>query len=376
MKTFEARQYQSEAADWISRRRRCALIAAAGAGKTHMIGMALASVLERRNGNATVAVLCNTLEQKAQWFAAFEAFPVIAKKAAVTVTCDAVRADFSGFDLLIVDECHHGFAETWAAAIATCTGALWGCTATMWSDDEDRNQYLAATFQEFHEVSRSVIGDKLAPARVYVVDESDQNISDEIERNVNKTFSWRQRYWKGDAGELRGQIAFLECTRRGIVNNTARSAAAVALAKLHSHENVLVLVSQIEHGKELQKQIPFSEMAFSKMGKKQRAAKIEGFRNGDIPCLVASSILDEGFDAPIASVLILVSGGKAEGRTIQRVGRVCRKFPGKDYAKVFDFADSWHQLAARHAAKRQEIFRSLGYSVQPYCVRKNTFQDP
>ncbi len=363
---LEERKYQQDAADWISRRRKCALTASAGSGKTVIGMMALAKVLGRREGNAVVGIQCNTLEQKQQWQDAAALFPIIAEKATLRVTCDAVRADFSDCHLLIVDECHHSAAPTWKAAIDTAPdAALWGFTATLWCDDDERNDMVRELFgNEIHEISRTEIGDKLTPAIVRIVDASDQFIEAEIERLTMKTYSWRKRYWKGDMGELLGQIRWLECTRRGIVANETRNRAAVELAKRHAGDSVLMLVPQIEHGKELAARIPGAEMAHSQIGKKKRAQLIEDFRSGKISCLIASSILDEGFDAPIAGVLILVSGGKAEGRTIQRAGRVCRKFEGKECAVIYDFADHFHPLARKHSEKRQDIFRSLGYRIE------------
>jgi len=364
---IEFRQYQSDAAEWISRRRRGMVISPAGSGKTLILAMAIAKVLERRGTDtkARIGRMCGTREQHDQGIAALEAFPIIAERAEWRVTCDPVRADFSDCDLLVVDECAHcRSAPTWQAAAATCPGALWGMTATPWGEDEDENAFLLKLFEQVYEIDRAEIGDKLTPAIVRIVDASDQFIEAEIERLTMKTYSWRRKYWKGDPQELLGQIRWLECTRRGIVANETRNRAAVELAQRHAGDSVLVLVPQIEHGYELQKRIPGAEMAHSKIGKKKRAQLIEDFRSGKIACLIASSILDEGFDAPIAGVLILVSGGKAEGRTIQRAGRVCRKFAGKEHAIIYDFVDRFHPLATKHAAKRQDIFRSLGYRIE------------
>lgn len=362
---IEFRPYQEAAAEWLSRRRRGMVCASAGSGKTVIGGMALSRVLERRGRHATVGVLCNTREQKDQWQAAFDLFPMIAELATVRITCDAVRANFSGCDLLIGDEIHHlRSAPTWQTAVETCNGAFWGFTATPWGEDEEENAVFRSRFyNQIHTISRSEIGDKLTPAVVRIVDASDRNISDSIERETMKKFQWRKKYWKGDMQELLGQIRWHECSKRGIVENHARNQAAIQLAKNHSHESVLILVGQVEHGQELQRQIPFSEVVFSKMGAKKRRNIIERFRSGDCPVMIATSLADEGFDSPIASVLILVSGGKSEGRTIQRAGRVCRKYAGKETATIYDFKDTYHYLSEKHAIKRQEIFRNLGYKI-------------
>ena len=97
------------------------------------------------------------------------------------------------------------------------------------------------------------------------------------------------------------------------------------------------------------------------MGKKKRAEAIEGFKNGTIKCLIATSLADEGADLPRTNVLILVSGGRSEAKTIQRTGRALRVFPGKSHATVYDFNDNFHPLAAKHSLRRREIYTKLGY---------------
>jgi superfamily II DNA or RNA helicase len=74
------RDYQMPAIQYLANIRRGILQAPAGSGKTFMASAALADCLSRREGVATVKVLCNTIEQKCQWQDAFLHFPIIAKK--------------------------------------------------------------------------------------------------------------------------------------------------------------------------------------------------------------------------------------------------------------------------------------------------------
>lgn len=61
------------------------------------------------------------------------------------------------------------------------------------------------------------------------------------------------------------------------------------------------------------------------------------FGEGGCAALVAMKCLDEGIDIPSASVAILVSSTTNPREYIQRIGRVLRKSPEKQFARVYDF---------------------------------------
>jgi superfamily II DNA or RNA helicase len=83
------------------------------------------------------------------------------------------------------------------------------------------------------------------------------------------------------------------------------------------------------------------------------------FRELKIDVLIANKIVDEGVDFPMMETLILASGGKAEHRQIQRIGRVMRTHEGKERATVFDFLDQGFYLS-KHSEGRL-----LAYEMEP-----------
>ena len=105
-------------------------------------------------------------------------------------------------------------------------------------------------------------------------------------------------------------------------------------------------------------------MCYSKMSKKDRASVLETFKEGKVKCIIATSLADEGLDLPKANVLIMVSGGRSEAKTIQRTGRVLRAFPGKTHGLIYDFLDRQHPMMERHANKRIATYRKLGYRIE------------
>lgn len=91
----------------------------------------------------------------------------------------------------------------------------------------------------------------------------------------------------------------------------------------------------------------------------RRPKLIEKFKRGKIDILLATGILDEGFDAPNVRFLILAGGGKAEHRQHQRIGRGRRASEGKDTLYVVDFRDRGHYLGKHSEA------RLAAYKAQP-----------
>ncbi len=61
----------------------------------------------------------------------------------------------------------------------------------------------------------------------------------------------------------------------------------------------------------------------------ERRALLAAFRDGTLPVLVTSRVLNEGVDLPSAEVAIVLSGTGTVREHVQRLGRILRKSPGK-----------------------------------------------
>ena len=359
--------YQQRAVEWLAKTKRGIVVAPAGSGKTILIAAALDNVMSLKQRTAVVRVgwCCMTIEQKQQALDALSNFPRLENNAEVRVECAAAETNWSDCNLLIVDEVHHAPAETWARQIETCPGARWGMTATPFSEDDERNKLLLSLFDNrVFTIDRDEVSARLVPAKVTLLNATDPDLQAPMDAEIDRLIQRRQRWWKGEAWELRAQASWYVCIKRGIVDNTARNAAAVAAAIRHSNDSVLVLVNEIEHGKLLAKTIPGAEVCYSQMGKAERKSVLDRFKSGELKCVVATSLADEGADFPRCNVLILVSGGRNESKTVQRTGRVLRAFPGKTHGQIFDFVDTFHPMMERHAKKRIATYRKLGYEIE------------
>jgi superfamily II DNA or RNA helicase len=78
--------------------------------------------------------------------------------------------------------------------------------------------------------------------------------------------------------------------------------------------------------------------------------------------LMATGIFDLGIDIPPLKGLILASGGKSQGQSLQRIGRGLRTWAGKSGLEVVDFYDLSQPLRS-HSEGRKQLWKSEGYKV-------------
>ena len=129
----------------------------------------------------------------------------------------------------------------------------------------------------------------------------------------------------------------------------------------HAGDSIIVLVDNKDHGKRLESMIDGSVFVSSGTGKRSR--KLDAFKAGNTPVLIATQLADEGLDTPIAGVLILAAPGKAAGKVIQRTGRVLRPHPGKDKGIIYEFRDLSHGMLTAQHWGRIRTYKKLGYRI-------------
>jgi superfamily II DNA or RNA helicase len=367
---FVPERYQTEAATWLHRKRRGLVQAPAGAGKTLLAALALDMAIRARQRDRAVRIgwVCNTREQREQGLAAIGRFEsILAQRAQglanLKVECAAAGTDWSDRDVLVVDEAHHLMAPEWLRQVGACPGAVWGMTATTEVEDEFRDRALLDFFQQqLFVVPREAVQSRLVKARVVMLKDTDDNGA-QIKREIERLAAKLSRFSTQDEAFRNACWQVVRST--GISANALRNRAGIERATAHvlKGEQVLVLVNDIEHGAFVAEAVPRAHYCNSKMGVKKRRAALEGFRSGELKCLVATSLADEGLDLPMARVLVLLSGGRSRVKAEQRTGRVLRAFVGKEEGLIYDFLDLQHPLMAKQARARVGLYRELGYLV-------------
>ena len=355
------RPYQPIAAAWLAARKRGIVCAAAGSGKTHIAALALDMAIRMRSmmRRVKVGILVNTKEQAVQMAEAIGRFPAVMSQK-VKIACAAAKTDWSDTDVLVCDEVHHAAtAQGWQAQIERCNGRRWGFTATI-PEAPEQKAVLTALFGEVHQVERATVQAHLAPAIVQWLDATDANLETAITAAIEKEVARRTRWWRGDPGELWGMVAHQTCTQKGIIENAARTEAAIAAAT--NPDSTIVITATIEHAKAMAGRIGGAVAVYAAMGAKKRTAALDAFKVGNLRCVVSVKLIEEGFDAKIARVLVRVAGGRSARISEQTTGRVLRVFEGKPDGRIFDFTDDQiHPLMRKHARLRGELYARLGY---------------
>ncbi len=153
-------------------------------------------------------------------------------------------------------------------------------------------------------------------------------------------------------GEVYKEYVVLNETRNNIIFEEAQKLVSKGY-------KTLVLFKTIEHGRILLEIFTNNnincELLNGNDSLERRNEVKSRLEKGEIDCLIASTILDIGFDAPILSALVLAGGGKSKIRALQRVGRILRIFPNKKRAAVVDFMDNCRFLD-KHSKIRYETY--------------------
>ena len=376
------RDYQEPAVKVLSVTKRGIVKAPAGSGKTIIGAAALAQWSFPRhlchNRKMKIAWVANTNEQVDQAKAACARFDIIARAAAVDYFCYAGAPSMAGYDLAILDECHHCAAPEYRKMLDYHEGARWGLSATPDRADDLKKDVYALIGQIVYTVERARLVEvgQLAKAIVYIhTTNTKGEFEKQIDEIVKPEYEKRKKRWPylfyspTKAKEQMNRLIWQAALDVGIFANESRNEKATQLALHHANDSTLMLVAKIEHGEMLASKIPGSQMVYSKMGAKRRRAAIECFASGEIRCMVATSLADEGLDVPRANVLIQVSAGRSAAKAEQRTGRVLRAFhdlvhgTDKQHGVIHDFSDIQHYFLAAQARQRIAVYSRLDYKI-------------
>lgn len=412
------RDYQEAAVAALLGSKRGLLVAGAGSGKTLTACAAIDRWLGTQTGKR-VLWLSPTTELCEQAVGAARNFDLPSRCEFVS-KCYQAGELASGYDLVVADEAHVATAPTFRQLFTGYAGPLFGLTATPGRDDDAFDDLTSLIGPVLYTVDRSeLLGDgHLAPAEVtFLCPNARDEFAEIVEADTDVRFekmryaiphTMRQvasqsidslgrmlggstmqeaiilaerhgvaseaplrtlvsrdpqaRAWVQKAAEatLRSRAKWQSVLKHAIYENEKRNDAIVEAALAQQGRSTLVLVATQLHGKALAARIPGAVLMHSKM--KKREEMVEKFRRGEITCACSTSMLEVGFDAPIAEVLIMTVAGRSTIRMIQSSGRVLRPFPGKTSGKVIDFWDVQAPMLLAQSKARAKTFASMqGY---------------
>ncbi|MHA2064227.1 MAG: DEAD/DEAH box helicase [Candidatus Thorarchaeota archaeon] len=152
----------------------------------------------------------------------------------------------------------------------------------------------------------------------------------------------------------------------GICKSESRADALVDIVRRHMDEQILIVVSKINHGNFLQARLErFGIDSTFVSGQDSDDVRLfvkGGFSKGRLKRVISTMIYKEGVDVPAIDVLVIAVGEKSPVTILQVFGRGLRKRVDKDFVPVYDFNDDSHKLLERHTAERILIYKKEGFA--------------
>ncbi len=255
------------------------------------------------------------------------------------------------FGLVVVDECHHVPANTFAKVVRDFSAKYClGLTATPFRKDKlDRlmNFYIGSIITT-DQLETSDEQSLLPPAAVKTV------------LLKRETDLWIQDFELKDFTQL-GTILSEDQNRLQLIINDV-----LTVAKDKNHR-LLVLSERVGHCEALftalKKLLPKSKMVLvtGQMKKAEREKLFEKIKKNNYQIMVATGgVVGEGFDWPEINYLFLTFPFSWRGRLIQYVGRAQRVSKNKTQAFVYDYVDEQMSIFQAMWRKRLLAYRELG----------------
>lgn len=260
--------------------------------------------------------------------------------------------------LLLVDEAHNFGATEISKTMELNYPYRLALSATLERHhDEEGTTKLFDFFGEKcieYTLARAIEEGKLTPYKYYPIlvslneDEYDQYVS--LSKQVAK-------YHHKD-GELSDQAKRILIKRARLVAGTQSKIDALRniINKYKDDHNMLVYCGAVKYGEygysndeQGKKQIEiilnilnnelhiYSSKFTADENIETRSDIIKSFKQQDLQALVAIKCLDEGVNIPAIKTAFILASSTNPKEYVQRRGRVLRKYPGKDYAEIYDF---------------------------------------
>jgi superfamily II DNA or RNA helicase len=246
------------------------------------------------------------------------------------------------YDCLIIDESHHSAAATYRRLNKTAWPGIYYrffFTATPFRSRSEENILLESIAgQVIYRVSykQAVEAGAIVPIEAYYYD---------LPKRPDDTYGWPEAY------------------STHVVNNQARNALiastvdSLALAGIPT----LCLVKEIEHGQAI---ADMSRIAppYAKGENDDNSILFQAFNKSRIKTIIGTNgVVGEGIDLKPAEYVIIAGLGKSKNQFMQQVGRVIRKYPGKESGKVILFRDSSNKYTLRHFnAQKKYLLEEYG----------------
>jgi superfamily II DNA or RNA helicase len=259
------------------------------------------------------------------------------------------RSIFERYGLVVVDECHHLPAVSFAACVERAPTRRWlGLTATPYRRDK-----LEAIIGFHCGPVRHVINPGAVPGselvrRELVVHQTTTEVSEDEAAHIQSVFA-------ALVADERRTAQICEDIHTAV--STGRTCLVLTQRTDHIEEIVAGLAVLGDHALVLR----------GGLSKRARAAVSEGIRartsDSGIVLVATGSYLGEGFDWPELDTLFLAFPLAFKGRVVQYVGRLLRSHERKHHVELHDYVDARIPVLDRMHTKRLPAYATLGFDV-------------
>lgn len=283
-------------------------------------------------------------------------------KTFINDTIQNVISENLNYTLLLVDEAHNFGADKISSYLTLDYPYRLALSATLERyGDEEGTSKLFSFFGEkciTYSLKRAIQEDKLTKYRYYpILVELDE---DELGKYIELTKRIKQFKYKS-----KDNMKLIPDALKKLLLQRARIIAGAKnkLNKLieimqpyKNQNNILVYCGAVKYGEDgyedsleekkqiklviekLKKDLGMTVSKFtSEENSEERETLKAAFKNEEIQALIAIKCLDEGMNIPAIKTAFILASSTNPKEYIQRRGRVLRKFPGKQYAEIYDF---------------------------------------
>jgi superfamily II DNA or RNA helicase len=242
------------------------------------------------------------------------------------------KFDVNRFDYVAVDEAHHAVAPTLQKVIHHFTPkTLLGMTATDKRLDEKKLEDIFGKYKTDLSLVDAIRQDLLAPIRAF-----------RVKSNI-------------DLSEIRfnGKDYVGTDLQRNVVV-PSRDQLIVDVVKKYfvgteiGFKSGLIFCVSIAHANSLAKRMRENGISCKAVSSNEKKSiqYIEQYQNGEIQFLTTCSLLNEGWDSPRTSIIVMARPTMSKVLYTQQIGRGTRKYLGKEALYVLDVVDNYGAAGA------------------------------
>ena len=250
-----------------------------------------------------------------------DAYVVCATVQSIARNLELFRPDDFGY--LVIDECHHGTADTYRKIMSYFRPAFTlGLTATPERTDGEDLLEIFRNIAHKLDIKTAVELDTLVPVRCI-----------RIKTNIDMR-DVRISGFKYNSLDLESTIRVPE--RNQLLVDTYTE-------YVHGKPTV-VFCASVRHAEEIAERFRNAGVEASCVSGSTNAIErkriFSDYESGRLQVLCACDLLNEGWDSPYTEVLFMARPTMSKTIYMQQLGRGMRKAPGKEFLMVFDFVDN------------------------------------